>query len=69
MLLTFIKDAKLTMNSCGNIPVVSQNVSGFPSMIFSGGKLGSEEEARLTDVPAELSPMSNMAFQFYKEKD
>ena len=42
------------------MPVVSQNVSDLPSIMCSGGYFGSAEDAKLTDVPAELKPISNI---------
>ena len=59
-LLIFILDAKVTTNSWGYMPVVSQNVSDLPSIMCSGGYFGSAEDAKLTEVPAELKPMSNI---------
>lgn len=46
------------MNSCGNIPVVVQNVSELPSAMFSAGCSGSLEVARTRAAPAELRHQS-----------
>lgn len=46
------------MNSCGNIPVVVQNVSELPSAMFSAGCCGSLEVARTRAAPAELRHQS-----------
>ena len=55
-----IMDAKVTTKSGGYRPVVSKNVSDLPSIMCSGGYFGSAEDAKLTEVPAELKPMSNI---------
>lgn len=56
-----IRDGNESTNSCGNSPVVDQNVWDFPSIIFSGGFSSSWELASEIAAPALLLAMSNIA--------
>lgn len=48
---TLMADSSFSTNSCGNMPVVAQNVLSLPSHIDSGGKRSSWHDAITTCPP------------------